>query len=118
MGWQEQLQLHFCTTLREQDGLAMSSRNMRLNSTERAIAPIIYNTLLFIKNNITIGSVTAILQKAKNDLLANGLPPEYVDLADAITLEPIHYWDGEQKIVCLIAAFLNEVRLIDNMVLN
>jgi pantoate--beta-alanine ligase len=43
---------------------------------------------------------------------------DYVEISDAATLEPVLEWDGHQKIVALVAAFLNNVRLIDNMPLN
>lgn len=118
MGWQNRLQLHFCETQREADGLAMSSRNMRLQSQDKVIAPTIYQTLLYVKEHIKQGDVSALLIKVKHFLTEKGFKNDYVDIADAYTLEPIIHWDGKQKIVCLVAVFLNEVRLIDNMVLN
>ncbi len=118
MQLQNKLKLNFCTTLREKDGLAMSSRNMRLNTTERLLAPTIYKSLQFVKENITTDNLTFILQKTTTMLTSKGFKPDYLDIADATTLAPLKDWDGKQKIVCLIAAFLNEVRLIDNMLLN
>jgi pantoate--beta-alanine ligase len=118
MQWENQLQLHFCETLRETDGLAMSSRNMRLSSTQRTIAPKIFETLHFIKNNIQIGATISITEKAKTNLIENGFVPDYIDIADAYTLQPVINWDGTQKIVCVVAAFLGDIRLIDNMIMN
>ncbi len=118
MQWQDQIKLHFCNTLRESDGLAMSSRNMRLTEAERQTAPIIYKTLLWVKKTITTGPLSPILNEARNTLMGKGLQPDYLDIADASTLEPVLVWDGKQQLVCLVAAFLNEVRLIDNMRLN
>jgi pantoate--beta-alanine ligase len=115
MQWQDVVQLHFCETLRETDGLAMSSRNMRLNVADRKIAPIIYQTLKWIKENIQKGDTRLLLTQAKDMLTSSGLLPDYIDIANATTLEPITIWDGKESLVCLVAAFLNEVRLIDNM---
>ncbi len=118
MGWDKKLKLHLCATLREKDGLAMSSRNMRLSNDARQIAPVIYQTLQLIQQHIAVGSLEKLIQNAKEMLLQKGFTPDYIDIADALTLEPITYWDGQQKLVCLVAAFINDVRLIDNMVLN
>jgi pantoate--beta-alanine ligase len=51
-------------------------------------------------------------------LSQNGFRTDYVEIADADTLAPVTYWDGKEKIVALAATFLNDVRLIDNMVIN
>jgi pantoate--beta-alanine ligase len=118
MGWQNRLQLHFGPTLREPDGLAMSSRNRRLNASERAIAPVIYQTLCFIKKNLAAGDLTALAHNAYEKLVSAGLRPDYVSIAHAQTLEPCLQWDGRSPLVALVAAFLNEVRLIDNMPLS
>jgi pantoate--beta-alanine ligase len=118
MGWQQQLQLQLCNTLREKDGLAMSSRNMRLSAAARKIAPIVYKTMEYIKQNIQTGDLKNLLSNAHKMLTNQGLQPDYIDIADALTLAPVNNWDGKQKIVCLVAAFLTDVRLIDNMVLN
>ena len=111
-------QLHTCPTLREADGLAMSSRNTRLTTGERKNAVAIYNTLMFIKNNILAGDTAALITSSENMLAQNNFRIDYVAIADAQTLEPVTRWDGIQQIVALIAAFQNEVRLIDNMLLH
>ena len=105
-------------TIREKDGLAMSSRNMRLNKEQRAKAPLIYQTLLDIKNRIAPGSLNQLKQDAVTKLTNGGFRVEYVEIADADTLHPCDEWNGNTPIVALIAAFLGEVRLIDNMLLN
>ena len=48
----------------------------------------------------------------------NGFKIDYVEIAQTETLAPVTNWDGNQKLVALVAASLNEVRLIDNMLLN
>ena len=107
-----------CATLREDDGLAMSSRNMRLNKQEREKAVKIYDTLAFLKREIKPGYIEDIKERALQYLTAEGFKPDYVAIASADNLELIEYWDGKENIVALIAAYLNEVRLIDNMLLN
>lgn len=111
------IQIHICPTLREADGLAMSSRNMRLNKTEREKAVKIFHTLCFIKREIKPGYIEDIKVRAVDYLTTEGFKPDYVEIADAKTLKTVEVWDGQQKLVALIAAFLNDVRLIDNMVL-
>ena len=107
-----------CATLREDDGLAMSSRNMRLNKQERDKAVKIYDTLAFLKREIKPGYVEDIKERVLQYLTTEGFKPDYVAIASANNLELIEYWDGKENIVALIAAYLNEVRLIDNMLLN
>ncbi|MEI9956574.1 MAG: pantoate--beta-alanine ligase [Ferruginibacter sp.] len=105
-------------TLREPDGLAMSSRNMRLNEQERKQAVTISATLSFIKKEIKPGDITELKNKAMANLTAANFKVDYVAIADADTLAIVDNWDGQQRIVALAAAYLNTVRLIDNMLLN
>lgn len=112
------VQLQVCDTVREADGLAMSSRNMRLNETERKEAPHIIKMLQTIKAGIKPGDLQSLKQSAQRYLAQQGFKVDYVEIADATTLAPLNRWDGKQSIVALVAAFLNEVRLIDNLVLT
>jgi pantoate--beta-alanine ligase len=107
-----------CATLRENDGLAMSSRNMRLNDRERKIAVKISEILLFIKKEIKPGSLQHLKERAKQYLTAQNFKVDYVEIANANDLNLVQNWDGKQKLVALAAAYINEVRLIDNMLLN
>lgn len=109
--------LEICDTMRETDGLAMSSRNMRLNETERKQALRIFECLMIIKNEMKPGNLIHLKQKATNFLLSNGYKVDYTEIADAETLKLQDNWDGKKKLVALVAAYLNEVRLIDNIVL-
>jgi pantoate--beta-alanine ligase len=118
MGIEKDTILVVCPTLREPDGLAMSSRNMRLNEEERKRAVAIYNVLTGIKNNLQPSSLINLINKAVEELVVKGFRVDYVEIADAITLEPVTEWDGRQKLVALVAAFNNQVRLIDNMLIN
>jgi pantoate--beta-alanine ligase len=111
------IRLNICDTVREKDGLAMSSRNMRLNEVERKQALRIIEALTLIKNNIKKGNIEALKKEASLFLESNGYKVDYTEIADAETLELQHEWDGKKKLVALVAAYLNEVRLIDNIVL-
>jgi pantoate--beta-alanine ligase len=115
MGQKEAIRVNICPTLRESDGLAMSSRNMRLNKEERAKASAIYEALIYIKKNLEAGNLQPLKTTVLARLTADGFKPDYIEIADASTLEIVNEWDGKQKLVVLAAAFLNEVRLIDNM---
>jgi pantoate--beta-alanine ligase len=118
MGWSNKLKINICPTLREADGLAMSSRNMRLTNDERIKAVAIYQCLNHLKENIKPGNLQYLKEAAFKKLEQEGFKPDYISIADAYSLKEIVNWDGHQKPVALIAAFLNEVRLIDNMVLG
>lgn len=106
-----------CPTLRETDGLAMSSRNQRLNATERQQAVAVSQALTMVKNEIAAGNPAPLLQKAEQMLRDNGFKIDYVAIGSAADLRPIAQWDGQQPLVTLAAAYLNEVRLIDNMLI-
>jgi len=107
-----------CPIIREPDGLAMSSRNMRLNEEERKKAPAIYSVLQSLKKNLRKGNLQQLKTDANNSLTKLGFKVDYIEIADASTLLPVTEWDGKQELVTLVAAFLNEVRLIDNLLLN
>jgi pantoate--beta-alanine ligase len=110
--------LHTCPILREPDGLAMSSRNTRLTPEEREKATAISRALYYIKENVKPGGLEDMLGAANGILAGNEFKVDYVAIGDAQTLELLNTWDGQQKVVALIAAFQHEVRLIDNMLLN
>lgn len=106
-----------CPTLREADGLAMSSRNMRLSPEDRQKATTIYKSLTLIKQECNNGGAWPVIKNKASQLLTDaGFKIDYVELADAQTLEPVTDQNGPR--VALIAAFLHDVRLIDNMLLN
>ena len=110
--------LNICPTLREDDGLAMSSRNTRLNDDERKKAANIFQALVLLKNTIQPGNLEKLINEGLQNLEEAGFKPDYLVISDAKTLEPVIEWDGKRKIVALTAAYLNEIRLIDNMLLN
>ena len=109
--------IHICPTLRETSGLAMSSRNMRLTAEDKEHALKIFETLSYIKNNIKPGDLAELKQTAVNNLTRAGFKVDYVEIADADSLEIITQWDGNKRLVAVAAAFLGAVRLIDNLLL-
>ncbi len=109
--------IHICPTLRETSGLAMSSRNMRLTAEAREHALNIFETLSYLKNNMKPGDLTGLKQTAADHLTNAGFKVDYVEIADAGNLDIINHWDGNRKLVAVAAAFLSDVRLIDNMLL-
>ncbi|HET9823860.1 MAG TPA: pantoate--beta-alanine ligase [Chitinophagaceae bacterium] len=117
MGLENQVRVNICPILREKDGLAMSSRNMRLNGEQRAKSVALYETLNFLKQNLDKGSLADLKKEATALLEQKKFKPDYVEIADASTLKPINEWDSRRNIVGLVAAYIDDVRLIDNMML-
>jgi pantoate--beta-alanine ligase len=107
-----------CPTQREADGLAMSSRNVRLSHLERQKAANLFSTLCYIKENIQLEDLENLNQMAQNILTEQGFKVEYIAISKAQTLETVQNWDGKSTLVALVAAYINQVRLIDNLVLN
>jgi pantoate--beta-alanine ligase len=110
-------QLIICKTQREPGGLAMSSRNMRLTEEERKNAITIYDALHQIQKDIRPGDLQKLKEKAVQQLSSKNFTVDYVEIADAATLELINNWNGTTPLVTLAAAFLDNVRLIDNIIL-
>ena len=102
-------------TMREADGLAMSSRNRFLNAAERATAPLLYQTMQDVARAITAGlPVTQVLAEGEARLTAAGFAPDYLALVTAETLEPLAQ-KATAPMRLLAAARLGSVRLLDNM---
>ena len=113
------VKLNIVPTQREESGLAMSSRNMRLSGAAKRKAAAIYNTHLFIKNNLLKLSFPQLIEKAYVFLNNAGFEKiDYIEICDAVSLKPAKEYKEEQKLVVLTAAFIDGVRLIDNMLLN
>jgi pantoate--beta-alanine ligase len=112
-----QIKLAIVETVREKTGLAMSSRNMRLNDEEKETAANIFKTLQNIKSNVKSGELKSIKNEASKMLVDNGFEVDYIEIALAENLELVEHWDGKSKLVALVAATLGQVRLIDNTTL-
>lgn len=112
-----------CPTLRESDGLAMSSRNTRLSPEARALAPQIYKALNLAKEKLQAGASVSEMQVAVNEHFASfpafelaAFRLEYFEAADFDTLLPVEAKIEDGKTALCVAAFLGGVRLIDNIV--
>ena len=102
-------------TVRESDGLAMSSRNVLLSPAEREKAPGLFRLLEGLANAIARGEpVAGLMERTIHDLDRNGFGPvDYVAYVDEATLEPMDRFHEGGRL--LAAAFLGKVRLIDNL---
>jgi pantoate--beta-alanine ligase len=105
-----------CPILRERDGLAMSSRNMRLTPEQRQIAPLIAATLKESRTFVPGEKVQEVIDRVVTALnRVSPLRVEYFEIVDAKTLLPVRDWFEPDDIVGCIAVFCGEVRLIDNV---
>ncbi|MBA9076020.1 MULTISPECIES: pantoate--beta-alanine ligase [Rufibacter] len=105
--------------IREADGLAMSSRNRRLTPEQRAVAPRLYEGLQLLQARLREVPVAQAQQEAVAFL---GTFPEvrleYLEVVDAHTLQPVQEISSAPRVALCLAAFLGEVRLIDNLLLQ
>ncbi|MBC7849365.1 MAG: pantoate--beta-alanine ligase [Chitinophagaceae bacterium] len=107
-----------CPTIRETDGLAMSSRNKRLTNEQRENATGIFKALNWMQKNLSGYSISELTSHAKQLLEQHDFKTDYVAIADANSLEPIASAAPNKELVALVAAFQGDVRLIDNMLLH
>lgn len=107
-----------CPTIREEDGLAMSSRNVRLSPDDRARAPALFAAMTTAAEAIRAGTAaSAALDAARSAILAAGYDEvEYLELRAAEGLMPLDRLDRPARI--LAAAWLGGVRLIDNIAVD
>ena len=107
-----------CPTGREDDGLAMSSRNRYLTEAERRIAPALHATLARTVARLRDGGAdpAALCAEAVARLSELGFRPEYFEVRDAVTLAPAT--EETTELVVLAAAWLGRARLIDNLRLD
>jgi pantoate--beta-alanine ligase len=112
------LELVVYPTVREADGLAMSSRNRRLSPEARAVAPLLYQVLTQAASQVRQGVAPAQVQAEALAALAAEpqFTPEYFEVADAQTLQPLGAYAAGRSVVLCVAAHLSGVRLIDNIV--
>lgn len=105
-------------TVREMDGLAMSSRNGNLTIDERQRAPVLARTMRWISSAIRGGrdDYSSVIEDATDQLRAADLQPDEIFICDARTLQSITS-DTTQAVI-LMSAFLGKTRLIDNQVLE
>src|SRR5450432_1719238 len=85
---------------------------MHLSAKVQAVE--IYRCLVLFQKDALAGSLETLKNKGKEYLLHKGFKVDYVEICDAETLSSVHEWDGKQRLVVLIAAYVDEIRLIDN----
>ena len=104
--------------VRDQDGLALSSRNGYLSAQQRAVAPALHQCMQAVKAQIKTGrrDYAALFEQFGVDLQAEGFRLDYVELRDALNLQPadVH----STQVVLLAAAYLGTTRLIDNLIFD
>jgi pantoate--beta-alanine ligase len=113
---EHQIGLVIGPTIREENGLAMSSRNLRLSAEERERATVIFKTLNQIREQLGHEPIARLIENGAAGLAAAGLSVDYVEVAEATSLAPAR--SADMPLVALIAASIGPVRLIDNMLLN
>ncbi|MGH2834863.1 MAG: pantoate--beta-alanine ligase [Solirubrobacteraceae bacterium] len=112
------VRIETCPTVREPDGLAMSSRNARLSAEERARAGALFRGLSAAAALAAQGerSGEELLRTAREAMAALDVEPEYLALVDPATLEPVERL--ERAALLAVAARVGETRLIDNLILD
>lgn len=112
------VKIHGVLTLRENSGLAMSSRNLRLTEKQRKEATIIYETLLKVKEWFKILSVKEIKERVEKIFQDSNFELEYFIIADEKTLKETDFFYKDKSYRAFIVAYAGDVRLIDNMHLD
>jgi pantoate--beta-alanine ligase len=108
-----------CPIFREENGLAMSSRNERLSTKERKEASVIYKALQTAKKTFGTESAKSVADRVKKAFEKTPeFELEYFQIADEATLEPVTRKSKNKKYRAFIAVFVNKIRLIDTIALN
>lgn len=112
-----ELEIVPCPIKRHDDGLAMSSRNVRLTAEQRATAPAIHRILAqSVEDAVKCHDIAALQQHVVDAINAvDGMEVEYYQIVDALTLQPVAAWDGQHPLVGCVTVWMGDVRLIDNI---
>lgn len=114
------IKLHSIPTLREQDGLAMSSRNLRLSFHERPKATVFYKALLEARKDLRMGEPISKVKERVSEIVGKtaGASLEYFEVAESKNLNVLDFVNGAEMPILCIAGYIGEIRLIDNMFLK
>lgn len=113
------IKLLICPIIRSEEGLALSSRNARLSEEGKENALTIITALRFIQDNLEQKSVAELLDGAKTIIASNpAVELEYLSICETSTLAPVDNIESGKDYVALIAAWVEKVRLIDNILLS
>ena len=106
-----------CPIIREEDGLAMSSRNVRLNKEQRSSAVNISKALFETKALVGQMDIDSLKKQVKEKINSDPqLNIEYFEIADRNTLQPVRNWRDSTELIACIAVFAGKIRLIDNII--
>ncbi len=111
-------QLVVCPIIREPQGLAMSSRNVRLSAEDRDTAKVLHKVLQETKQNLSKTSLSELKKGAIDQIEAAGMKLDYFEIVDAKTLLSVDSLQPEDELVACVAAYMKDVRLIDNVILK
>ncbi len=112
------VRIEVCPTVREPDGLAMSSRNRRLSGPDRARASALHRSLQAVRQAVAAGErdPAAARARALAELTSAGVEPEYLELVTPHEMRPVSHIEDE--VLALVAARVGETRLIDNELIH
>ncbi len=112
------VRIEVCPTIREPDGLALSSRNAHLSPADRVRATALHRALAAVQDAVSAGEleVSALRERAHTELLAAAIEPDYFELVSAETLAPVSRIDG--AVLAVLAAHVGDTRLIDNQLIQ
>jgi pantoate--beta-alanine ligase len=111
--------LVLCPIIREADGLAMSSRNVRLSTLGRKHALALYNSLEYFRKNVSSENFQLLKREVAERLKANTeIEFEYFEICHPADLSPLQSVQPGATVVALVAAWVDDVRLIDNMLIE
>jgi pantoate--beta-alanine ligase len=112
------VRIEVCPTIREPDGLALSSRNAHLSPEERARAATLHRALATVRDAVAAGErdAGALRAKALAELSSAQIEPDYVEFVSSDTLEPVETIDRD--ILVVVAAHVGDTRLIDNQLIR
>lgn len=110
------IDVRICPISRDESGLALSSRNMRLSEDGKSKAATIYKTLIYIKTHLTKNNWPELKNLSIKTLLNNGFEKiDYLEMCDIDSLQILNEAPENKEVVILVAAFIEGVRLIDNI---
>jgi len=112
------VRIEVCPTVREPDGLAMSSRNLHLSGADRARAASLRRALAAVREAVAAGERDATAARARGltELTSAGVEPDYLELVSTQTLDPVQRIADE--VMAVVAARVGSARLIDNEIIN
>ncbi len=114
------VELHSVPTLREPDGLALSSRNLRLTPDQRQYANIFFQALMMARKELLGRASISSVKQSVSELIAAqaGVELEYFEVADRVNLKPLENVEAASCAILCIAGYVGPVRLIDNVFLD